>query len=295
MDQRSANMGIIRGILCVLALLLSAGAVLGQGVSVAPSRIVLDGRTRSATVFVSNRSDQAETYRVSLSYWIMEQDGTLVRADSLAEDSADWAGHVLRYSPRRVVIPAGGSQTLRLLVRRPPGVDVEDREFRAHLSVRSVPTVPRLKEVEDQAPPREDNTILARLQASVETLVPVVVRFGRPEASLDLAGVAIGPDPGSGEPAVQFTINRRGNRSVYGDLVVKHFAPDGSATCLYSARGIAIYAVNDHRTFSIGPRKGQRVDLSQGKVSIEFQETADGGGGDLHLRQEFQAGQLSMR
>lgn len=294
MSLQSAKSGLRPGTLCLLILMLLTTSALAQGVSVAPSRIMLDGRTRSATVFVSNRSNEAQTYRVSLSYWLMEEDGTLVRADSLASEADDWAGHVLRYSPRRVVIPAGGSQTLRLLVRRPPGRDVENSEFRAHLSVRSVPTVPRLQEVEDEPlDERERDTLVARLQASVETLVPVVVRFGRPEARIALAEVQV-RDADHGRQQLSFKIEREGERSVYGWLVVKHFAPSGVETNIYAGRYVAVYAKNPHRIFRVTPDLEDSVDLTQGRLTISYEEVPEGGG-DQSLFHEFHAGQLSLR
>ena len=288
----SAISGKVGGKLCALVglvVLATASTAWSQGVSVAPSRILLDGRTRAATVFISNRSDEAETYRISLVYYIMEDDGTLVRSDSLAAAATNFAGEVLRFSPRRVVIPAGGSQTVRLLVRRPRDRDVDDQEFRAHLSVCSIPTVPRLREVEEKLPEIDKETqFIARPVASVETLVPVIVRFGRPEAELSLSSAGFSPDG-----AVKFRLDREGQRSLYGNLTVTHFDPMGNETQLYYGRGIAVYTPNPSRLFTIkSPEPG--LDLRRGRVVVDYQETPDGGG-DLRARVELDPSQLSRR
>ena len=288
----SANCGKVGGKLFALMgllLMLTASTAWSQGVSVAPSRILLDGRTRAATVFLSNRSDEAETYRISLVFYIMEDNGTLVRADSLATAAANFAGEVLRYSPRRVVIPAGGSQTVRLLVRRPRDRDVDDQEFRAHLSVCSIPTVPRLREVEDQLPELEsENQFIARPVASVETLVPVIVRFGRPEAELGVSSAGFSPDG-----AVTFRLDRSGQRSLYGNLTVTYFDPAGNETQVYYGRGIAVYTPNPSRLFTLKPPNAG-LDLTRGRVVIDYQETPDGGG-DLRARVEIDPSQMSRR
>ena len=294
MIQLWGNSGRLAAILCCLGVVLGHGQALAQGVSVAPSRILLDGRTRAATIFLSNRGNEAETYRISLAYYLMEEDGTLVRADSTANGAGDFAGHVLRYSPRRVVIPAGGSQTVRLLVRRPRDRQVEDQEFRAHLSVCSVPTVPHLKEVEQKLPEIEgDDKFLAQPVASVETLVPIIVRLGRPEATLDLAGAALVTDETSGRPAVRVSLERTGTRSLYGDLAVTHVDPAGNETELYYGRGIAVYAPNPRRIFTIAPDQPD-LDLRGGSILVEYRETRDGGG-DLADALEIRPGQLSRR
>jgi hypothetical protein len=293
MNQLRGNSGRLAAILCWSLVTLGWSLVQAQGVSVAPSRILLDGRARAATVFLSNRSNESETYRISLAYYVMDEDGTLIRSDATADDADDFAGRVLRYSPRRVVIPAGGSQTIRLLVRRPRDEQIDDREFRAHLSVCSVPSVPHLKEVEQTLPEVDDDKFLAQPVASVETLVPIVVRFGHPEATLDLAGAAIVRDPESGAPAVRFTIERTGGRSLYGDLSVTHRDLGGNETELYFGRGVAVYAPNTRRVFTIAP-DGSSLDLRSGSILVEYRETRDGGG-DLADVLEIHPAQLSQR
>jgi len=292
MALSSAICGKDGGKLCALVglvLMLAAPAAWSQGVSVAPGRIVLDGKTRAATVFLSNRSNEAETYRVSLVYYVMEDDGILVRADSVTTLASDFAGDVLRYSPRRVVIPAGGSQTVRLLVRRPRDRDVDGLEFRAHLSVCTIPTVPRLQEMEEQLPEIDVETqFIARPVASVETLVPVIVRFGRPEAELSVSDAGI-----DSSGAVTFRLNRNGGRSLYGNLTVTHHDPMGNETQIYYGRGVAVYTPNPSRRFSI-KSPDPRLDLRYGRIVVDYRETPDGGG-DLHTRVEIDPAQLSRR
>lgn len=257
-------------------LFVAAGAQ-AQGVSVAPSRILLDGRTRSATVFLSNRGDRTETYRISLVPMIMREDGGLVRADSTEHEQAAFSEDVVRYSPRRVVIPAGGSQTVRLLVRRPRNMASGDHEYRAHLSVRSIPTVPRLDELQPPGP--EDlasDRIVAIPVASVETLVPMVIRFGKPDASAAIEGPQLVSDPDN-QMRLRFDLARQGERSLFGELQVLHTDPLGEETRLHFARGVAVYAPNPRRTFEIAV-SDKGVDVSQGRITIDYKETEDGGG-----------------
>jgi P pilus assembly chaperone PapD len=280
------------GRFCALVVLLGSAQVLAQTVSVAPARILLDGGKRSATVFLSNRSSQAETYRISLTQFQMLESGAMVRIDSTST-SDDYAGHILRYSPRRVVIPPGGSQTVRLLLRRPPDRPTDNREFRAHLSVRSIPMVPRLDEIEDRGPQDlGDNRFAVRPVASIQTMVPIVVRFGNPQAEMAISEASIDWDDEEG-PVVQFDIERRGDRSLYGNLTLTHRDPQGKTTPLHQRHGIAIYTPLPHRTFRIGLSDAS-VDLRSGSILIEYEETPDGGG-DLYARAEVQPTRLSRR
>jgi len=248
-----------------------------QGVSVAPSRILLDGRTRSATVFLSNRGNRTETYRISLVPMLMREDGALVRADSTQHEQAQFAEGTVRYSPRRVVIPAGGSQTVRLLVRRPHDLEEDDVEFRAHLSVCSIPLVPRLEELESPIP--EDipsDQFVAVPVASVETLVPLVVRFGKPKATVKIADPQLARHD-NGKLYLGFDLLREGRRSLYGKLLVRHIDPAGQETQVYLGRGIALYTPNQRRIFRI-PCDEFAADLGNGRVVIDYIETPNGGG-----------------
>ena len=263
-----------------------------QGVSVAPSRILLDGRTRSATVFLSNRGDETETYRISLVPMIMREDGALIPADSTRMDRSAFAEDVVRFSPRRVVIPAGGSQTVRLLVRRPRDETVEDVEYRAHLSVRSIPTVPRLDEVTnplDREVPEDQ--VLAVPVASVETLVPLVVRFGKPWATARIAEPRLLQDD-EGRTLIGFSLLREGTRSLYGQVTITHEGADGETSRLYYGRGIAVYTPNAHRVFRIPVN--ETAETLDGRISIVYQETSDGGG-DQEARAVLTPRLLSQR
>ncbi len=288
----TAQPGKILGSLCCLIALIMVGEAVAQGVSVAPARILLDGGKRSATVFLSNRGDQTETYRISLTQYQMLETGVLSRVDSTMT-SDDYAGHILRYSPRRVVIPPGGSQTVRLLLRRPPDRPTDNREFRAHLSVRSIPTVPRLNEIEESEPADlGEGRFAVRPLASIATMVPVVVRFGKPQAEMAISGASIEWDD-EGGPVVRFAIERRGDRSLYGNLTLTHTDPQGKRTQLQHRQGIAIYTPLPQRTFSIA-LPDANVDLRSGSILIEYEETPDGGG-DLYARAEVQPTRLSRR
>jgi hypothetical protein len=193
-----------------------------------------------------------------------------------------------------MVIPPGESQTLRILVRRPPDLQDENAEFHAHLAVRSVPTVPKLREVADPEIPDLENVVIARPQVSVETLVPIIVRFGRPGATLELADswLETGPEPGS--RTLHLIMNRGGDRSIYGDITVDYVAPDGQQTNLVYSRGCAIYTEVARRILSIDLSQHPAIDPARGKVVLDYRETAKGRG-DLLLHETLDLSSLPLR
>jgi hypothetical protein len=246
-----------------------------QGVSVAPLRVLFDGRTRSATVFLSNRTSTTGTYRISLENRRMLQDGNIVVADE-AQDGEYFADEFIRFSPRRVTIAPYGSQTVRLLVRRPRGDYPEDVEFRTHMSIRSIPPTPRLEDLESQEKLVAEGKLAVQAVASVETVIPIILRFGDPDASVAIANPSLDLYPeGLKNPMLSIDLLRGGERSIYGQLDVLHIAPDGKEETLYFARGLAVYSPTTLRNKSILLKGVDAELLNSGSLLISYTESAD--------------------
>src|SRR5207244_4287933 len=82
---------------------------------VAPTRIILDGR-KGAEIILNNIGDQPATYRVSVEFRRMSEDGSLVDvttpspADKTAED-------MIIYAPRKVTLAPREPQTIHIAAR----------------------------------------------------------------------------------------------------------------------------------------------------------------------------------
>lgn len=265
--------------LAVLALILVTVGLVPQGkasVSVAPSRIVLEGRTFAATVYLTNRGDETRTYRIGLAKLRMLESGRVVPVDDGEETGDLFANDLIRFSPRRCVIPPGGSQTIRLLVRRPRGDRPQNAEYRTHLSLRTIPDTPELEEITREAEPAEESDQMSvRAVATVETLVPVIVRFGRLQAEPGIEGVDLDLGP---EPLVSFRLTREGDRSLYGDLRFVHVDDRGDESELGVVRGLAVYTPLTRREVAFPLDVPPNLDLSQGTLRVDFHETKEGGG-----------------
>ncbi|MEK9951769.1 MAG: molecular chaperone, partial [Curvibacter sp.] len=115
--------------LATLALLL-----LGQGAladrSRVPTRIVLAKNPRAAPVELMNTGSEPETYRINLVNRRMGENGEFIAIETPGPGE-QFADPLLRYSPRQVTIPPGGSQTVRILLRKP--ADLPAGEYRSHL------------------------------------------------------------------------------------------------------------------------------------------------------------------
>jgi len=102
---------------------------------VAPTRIVLDGR-RGAEVILNNIGDEPATYRVSVQFRRMTEDGGL---DDVEEPNATdkIAEDMIVYAPRRVTLAPHQPQAIRIAARPPEGLP--DGEYRVHMLFRAIP------------------------------------------------------------------------------------------------------------------------------------------------------------
>jgi len=254
---------------------LGPRAGLAQGVSVTPLRVLFDGRERSTTVFLSNRTSTQNTYRISLVNRRMLPDGDIVPAEE-AGPGEHFADGMISFSPRRVSIAPQSAQTIRLLVRRPRGDVPEDVEFRTHMSIQSIPPTPRLEDLETNQKVIEEQRLLVQPVVTVETVIPVIIRIGNPQATISLANPRLkrtGPD--LPDPELVVDLVRAGARSVYGDMEVFHLHPDGRRESLYVSRGLAVYAPLQVRTKTIRLKGVDPARLTTGSLLVRYEETPD--------------------
>ncbi len=265
-------------IVSVLALLFAGAGVQNsqaQGVSVAPLRVLFDGKTRSATVFLSNRSPETANYRISLVNRRMLANGSIVDAE-VAGDGEYFADDMIRFSPRRVTIPPFGAQTIRLLVRRPRGDIPDNVEFRTHLAIRSVPAAPHLADLETEEKLIDEGKLSVTAVATIETVIPVIVRLGNPKSTIQLANPVLDLRSTTFPfPSMTIDILRDGDRSVYGEMTVVHTDPEGQETQIHYSRGLAVYTPLTKRTRKLEFRETLPELLEQGTLVVRYSETPD--------------------
>ena len=251
--------------------------------SIAPTRLVFDGHTRVATVYLSNKGDQPATYRILLKDKRMLETGQIVDAETPLPGERP-ASDLIRYSPREVVVPPHGSQTVRIMLRNPSEGQLASGEARTHLVFQSVPAVPTAEELAA----RRDRIVA---QAIIETSIPVIIRRDNPTAAISLGAAQLDSLPDrDGKAVLQVVLDRAGERSVYGDLSVDLEA-GGSTTRVGLMVGLAVYTPTPRRVIRL-PLTLDREQLPRsGRLVVRFAETEVGHGdlvADTYL--EFVAG-----
>lgn len=242
---------------------------------VTPTRIVLEGRERSAQVTLSNQGSAASVFRISMIAMAMDENGELKEIEPGTEGVLT-ADKLIRYAPRQITIPPGGAQVVRLSVRKPGGL--EEGEYRSHMFFRAVPDESAGRNVADDTELQE-NELRIQLIPIYGITIPVIVRHGELSAEASLGEVAFLPAEGESPPRLSVDLTREGNRSSFGDLTAT-YTPAGGGAPLVVAQitRVAVYTPISKRLVVMPIRLPDGVELGQGTVRVEYRQTPKDGG-----------------
>ncbi|MEM6907622.1 MAG: molecular chaperone [Pseudomonadota bacterium] len=232
---------------------------------VAPTRVILDGR-RGTEVILSNIGSEEATYRVGLELRRMLENGRLVPVEkSDASDAEEAALGMIRYAPRRITLPPGQPQAIRLAAR--PGADLPDGEYRVHMSFKAIP---KPRAVTDASEPSANVSI--KLIPIYGVTIPIIVRHGRLEVQVAINQPRV--VQGENGPELALAITRAGDSSTYGELRV---TKPGLEDPVVQLRGIAIYTDIATRELRI-PLTAEQASALTGQLRFEYREMPEAGG-----------------
>jgi fimbrial chaperone protein len=239
-----------------------------------PTRVVFDKEQRAAQVELVNQGKTPETYRISLVNRRMGELGEFQSIEQPGPGEA-FADAMVRYSPRQVTIPPGGTQTVRIMLRKP--AELAAGEYRSHMQFDRVPDTTLASSVE-----RVDNAdgtkVGVVLNALVGASIPVIIRHGDTQARVNLAELAVIPPSKDTAAMLAFQIHREGNRSVYGDLVATFTPKGGRPVEVARAGGVAVYVPNALRRARMPLQLPEGHALKDGTLQVIFRERAEAGG-----------------
>ncbi len=234
---------------------------------VAPTRVILDGG-RGTEVILSNIGSEEATYRIGLELRRMTENGRLETVQSTeANDTEAAALDMIRYAPRRITLPPGQPQAVRLAAR--PGADLPDGEYRVHMSFKAIPKVREVTE----AAPAPTTGVSIQLTPIYGVTIPIIVRHGRVEAQVAITQPRV--EQGEDGPVLALTMSRNGDSSTYGELRVTKSGVDEP---LVVSRGLAIYPEIGIREVRIPISQEQAASIN-GQLRFEYREMPESGGG----------------
>lgn len=242
---------------------------------VTPTRIVFEGRERSAQVTLSNQGASQSVFRISLIAMAMDENGDLQEIEPGTAGVAT-AEKLIRYAPRQITIPPGATQAVRLSVRKPAGL--EEGEYRSHMFFRAVPDESAGRNVADEGDLGE-NELRIQLIPIYGVTIPVIVRHGELVDGANLGDVAVVPADGDVPARISVDLTRAGNKSSFGDLRAT-YTPSGGGNPVVIAQvtRVAVYTPINKRTLLMPVRLPDGVTLGQGSLTIEYSQTPNDGG-----------------
>lgn len=224
-------------------------------------RVVFEGNKRIAIVQYANTGSDTLRYVVSLVNNRMKEDGSMERIESPAPGER-FVDDYVRYFPRNIVLGPNESQTMKIQLVNTramlPG------EYRSHLYFRAVPAADR------SAANREtdDEELSVRLNAIFGITIPLIIRVGENNSSVQLVDLALTEQEGAS--VLECSMLRSGDYSVYGDITVIHLSPEGKETTVALVRGIAVYTPRTLRRCRINLHDG--VDYTEGRLLVRYTE-----------------------
>lgn len=238
-----------------------------------PIRVVFEGQKQNADLNLTNIGKDTAVYMVSFLSYKMREDGSFIQLDK--PDTTFSADRYLRLFPRKVVLPPNDSQTIRLQLRKPSGM--KQGEYRSHLYFRAEKEMTPL----GMKNLNFDSTKMAVSITPVFGIsIPVIVRNGNLNSQLSLSNMTLQAVNDS-VSKLSVTINRNGNKSVYGNVRVEYQPVKGQKIDLGFANGIGVYPEISKRDFALPVKISNAMKISGGKLVVRFLAPTEDGGAEL--------------
>ncbi len=240
-------------------------------IAISPTRVVFEGRERTAQISLINTSSEPKTYRIS---WVRKR----MTADGNYEDITEarpgeqFSDSLIRFSPRQVTLPPGKPQRVRLLLRKPS--NLKDGEYRSYLRFTAIPS----------ANDRSINSVLnttqgnmtIRLTPVMSISIPVIVRHGQTQATAHIDQLHLDTSH-NGSPRLALRFTHEGNRSLFGDVEVELVPDQGNSRIVGQATGVALYPPSGERRFELPLDMGA---ITSGTLKVRFRTRSQDGQGD---------------
>ena len=230
-------------------------------VMIAPTRVVLEKGERSAELVIVNKGVEEAAYRISVENRRMLETGAMELAEETRENE-QFAKDFVRYSPRRIMLDPGARQTIRVSANT-SGLEVG--EYRSHLRVMSAPT--SAGRTLSSAANAAGEDISIELIAIRSLTIPIIVRVGELDATVEMDSAMIKPSDNEAESILVARLNREGTKSTFGDIQI---FVEGQREPVYFARGIAVYTPNTHRDVMLPLPDVVRAELSGKPIRIAY-------------------------
>jgi hypothetical protein len=230
---------------------------------ISPKRIVFDGNRQKEELNLVNTGKDTATYSISFLQYNMNEDGSILIIEK-PDSGQMFADPFLRIFPRKVTLAPGEPQVISLQCRRKP--DMLAGEYRSHLYFRSEKNYSPL----GMKNSTKDSTLFSvQLIPIYGMSIPIIIRSGEVEVSAELSYLNLKVQQDTAA-FLEVTINRKGNISIYGNLIVDYVPAQGKTYTIGTVKGIGVYTNIKRRNVSIKLNKSPGINLKTGKLKVRY-------------------------
>lgn len=234
---------------------------------ITPTRVIFEGNKQRQEINLVNIGHDSAIYSISFIQYTMKEDGSFVRVE-VPDSGQMFADPFIRIFPRKVILAPGEAQVVMLQCRRIP--DMPAGEYRSHLYFRSE------KEYEPLSPKTQDVTssISVQLTPVYGMAIPVIIRMGTVSVTSVLSDLTLRKTTDS----VQFltlTLNRTGNISAYGDILIDFIPAKGKSFQVAEVKGIGVYTSISKRHINIKLNNPAGTILTDGKLKVKYMSNGE--------------------
>lgn len=238
--------------------------VLAQGdLLITPRRVVFEGNVQREELSLVNTGKDTTTYSISFVQKNMKEDGSFISLDKKSDQKMS-AEPYLRIFPRTVTLAPGEPQVIMLQCRRTPNMAAG--EYRSHLYFRSEKDYTPLG---SKNPFKDSSLVSVQLIPIFGISIPVIVRTGTLNVASTFTNLRLSVVNDT-IPTLDFTINRAGNCSTYGDLVVEYSSGKNKPIAVGLIKGVGVYTNLDHRNVSVKLNQVKGVVFKTGNLKVRY-------------------------
>jgi P pilus assembly chaperone PapD len=253
----------------VLFILIAVGMLFTNSTSaqgdllIFPKRIVFDGNKKVEKIILSNTGKDSAVYNISFIQYKMTELGGL-KAITEPDSGQHFASPYLRVFPRQVTLAPNESQTVKLQLINTN--NLEDGEYRSHLYFRPDKNIKPL----GQEPKTKDSTAISvKLEAIFGISIAIIINKGTYNTIASISELNYTNENNS-DYFLNFSINRSGNMSTYGDISIYYISNDNNSYEVRKASGVAVYTPGTIRRVKMQLQKPEGVNFTGGKFKVVY-------------------------
>jgi len=230
---------------------------------ITPKRVVFEGNKQTESLNLANTGKDTAIYSISFIQYNMKEDGSFEIIQQ-PDPGQMFADPYLRVFPRVVTLAPDESQLIMLQCRR--NTDMLAGEYRSHLYFRSEENYKPLGTKKTAS----DSTLLSVQLIPVFGLsIPIIIRSGAVNLSATLSDLKLETLQDDTQ-ILKLTINRKGNISIYGDIVIQYIPTQGKPYQIGEVMGVGIYTNINKRKIDIKLNNNLDKKLKTGKLKVQY-------------------------